>query len=401
MRKPLMGNSQFVHCRSIPLVPIGLVLCLSFAGGQVISKSEVEKLEKPRVTALANSFLNTVPKTITAFPCDRSAGGVHDYFSEGDYWWPNPADPKGAFIRRDGYTNPKIFVEHRNVLRSMSIWVPALVAAHKLTGEQNYADHAMKHLRAWFIDTTTAMNPNYTYSQAITGVCTGRGPGIIDGVHLAEVAQSVNVLEQIGYLKGKDLDALKSWFRQLMTWLTTHSYGHGERDYGNNHAVCWTVQVASYALLLKDQAQLDSCAKFFRTRLLPDQMANDGSFPKELARTKPYGYSLFNMDAMAMVCQILWLGKENLFAFSLTDGRTFKKAVDFMVPYIKDKSKWIKEPDVMYHDLWPVRHPALLFAGIAYKEPVYIDLWKALDPDPTVDEIVRNFPYRQPVLWLE
>jgi hypothetical protein len=379
---------------------IGLILLTSLAAGQIPSKTEIEKLEKPRVIRLADSFLKTMPKTVTDSKCDRSAGGIHDYYSEGDYWWPNPANPKGPYIRKDGYTNPDIFVEHRNVLRGMSIQVPALVAAYKVTGQKKYAEQAMRHLRAWFIDTTTMMNPNYSYSQAIVGVSTGRGPGIIDGVHLAEVAQSVNVLAKTGYLKGKDLESLKSWFRKLMSWLTTHPYGHDERDNGNNHAVCWTVQVASYALLLNDRTQLDSCAKFYKTRLLPEQMADDGSFPKELARTKPYGYSLFNMDAMAMVCQIIRLGGEDLFSFTLPGGRNFKMDVDFMLPYIKDKTRWMKPPDVMYHDFWPVRHPALLFAGIAYNEPAYVSLWRTLDPDPTIDEIVRNFPYRQPVLWL-
>jgi hypothetical protein len=54
----------------------------------------------------------------------------------------------------------------------------------------------------------------------------------------------------------------------------------------------------------------------------------------------------------------------------------------------------------MYHADWPVRHPALLFAGMAYNERSFVELWKTLESDPTVDEIVRNFPYRQPLLWL-
>jgi len=33
-------------------------------------------------------------------------------------------------------------------------------------------------------------------------------------------------------------------------------------------------------------------------------------------------------------------------------------------------------------------------------QPDYIALWQRLNPDPTVDEIVRNYPIRQPVLWL-
>jgi hypothetical protein len=27
-------------------------------------------------------------------------------------------------------------------------------------------------------------------------------------------------------------------------------------------------------------------------------------------------------------------------------------------------------------------------------------LWKRLDPDPTDKEIVRNYPIRQPLLWV-
>ncbi len=54
----------------------------------------------------------------------------------------------------------------------------------------------------------------------------------------------------------------------------------------------------------------------------------------------------------------------------------------------------------MYYDQWPVRHPALLFGGLALQEPPYLALWKTLEPDPVADEVVRNYPIRQPLLWL-
>ena len=77
-----------------------------------------------------------------------------------------------------------------------------------------------------------------------------------------------------------------------------------------------------------------------------------------------------------------------------------KRALAYMFPYIEDKTRWPKPPDVMYHDAWPVRHPSLLFGGLALHEPRYIALWRRLDPDPTVEEVIRNYPVRQPVLWL-
>jgi hypothetical protein len=37
---------------------------------------------------------------------------------------------------------------------------------------------------------------------------------------------------------------------------------------------------------------------------------------------------------------------------------------------------------------------------LAYNDDAYLQLWKTLNPDPTVPEIIRNFPVRQPVLWV-
>jgi hypothetical protein len=149
-----------------------------------------------------------------------------------------------------------------------------------------------------------------------------------------------------------------------------------------------------------DQEKLDFCRKRFKETLLPGQLAADGSFPEELRRTKPYGYSLFNLEAMAGICQLLKTPQDNLWQFRLDDGRCMRKAMEFMFPFIADKSKWTHPADVMYFEFWPVRQSSLLFAGIAFGEPKYIELWSKLDADPTEAEDVRNHPIRQPLLWL-
>jgi hypothetical protein len=120
-----------------------------------------------------------------------------------------------------------------------------------------------------------------------------------------------------------------------------------------------------------------------------------------MSRTKPYGYSLFNLDAMSTICQILSTPAENLWTFELPDGRGIRKAVAFMAPYIRDKSKWPKAPDVMYDQEWPMRQCSLLFAGLAFGNSDYIELWKTLKADSTVEEVIRNFFIRQPVFWVE
>ena len=376
-----------------------LVLAASCTGSDKII--DVNKFDRERVITAADKYLLEEPVTVTSSQSERSTGGLHDYYSEGDYWWPDPENPEGRFIRKDGQTNPGNFVAHRKAMRNLSIWVPALVAAYKITGDVKYAEHALRHLMAWFVDTGTRMNPNLLYSQAIKGRFTGRGIGIIDTLHLVEVAKAAQVLEELGYLSGHDLDGIKNWFTSYLDWMTSHEFGIAERDNGNNHSTCWVVQVGAFANLVDDEEQLRFCRDFYKDTLLPNQMAEDGSFPRELARTKPYGYSLFVLEATVMVCKILSVPEDNLWEYTLEDGRNIGLGIAFMYPYMLDKSTWPLEPDVMYYDEWPVRHPLLLFGGLALNKPEYIELWKSLDPDPTVEEVIRNFPFRQPVLWVD
>lgn len=358
-------------------------------------KFDLAALERPRVLKAANQFLSAEPVTVTAASSPRSAGGKHDFFSEGDYWWPDPANPDGPYIQRDGMSNPDNFVEHRRAMIRLSLIVPSLAAAYKLTHDRKYATAAARHLRAWFIDDATRMSPHLLYAQAIKGRFTGRGTGIIDTLHLVEVARAAGQLD----LAAADLSGIKSWFTAYTGWMTTHKYGIDERDTKNNHATCWVAQVAAFAQFTGDRVQTGYCRNRLKTVLIPNQMALDGSFPEELRRTKPYGYSLFNLDAMSIVAQTLTTEEDNLWTWQMPDGRGMAKAVAWMYPFLVDKSRWPKPPDVMYDREWPVRQPCLVFAGVALGKSEYLELWKKLNPDPIVEEVLRNYPVRQPVLW--
>jgi hypothetical protein len=103
---------------------------------------------------------------------------------------------------------------------------------------------------------------------------------------------------------------------------------------------------------------------------------------------------------MTTICQLLSSPEDNLWTFELADGRGVRKAMLFMAPYIRAKKNWPLPPDVMYDEEWPMRQSSLLFAGLAYDKRDYIDLWKTLKADSTVEEVVRNFFIRQPTLWV-
>jgi hypothetical protein len=363
-------------------------------------KSEAIKVLRKQILEQAAWAMRQQPITVTAESSPRSAGGKHDFFSEGDYWWPNPQYPDSPYVQRDGMTNPDNFVAHRHAMIRLSQIVGALASAYKITGDEKYIVQALRHCKAWFVDTATMMNPNLQYAQAIKGRFTGRGIGIIDTIQLMEVVQGLLVMENAKTMDHQALEAIRRWFEEYLQWLTTHPYGKDEMNATNNHGTCWAMQTAAFARFTHNEKLMSFCRDRFKNVFLPNQLAADGSFPQELRRTKPYGYSIFNLDAMTTMCQILSTKEDNLWTYTLPDGRNIRKAIDYLYPFIADKSKWPKKPDVMYWENWPVAQPFLLFGANAYDNKEWMATWKKLDHAPTVEEVVRNLPIRHPLIWL-
>ncbi len=360
----------------------------------------LNEIERSRELENATIYIAETPKTITSSFCERSTGNKHDFYSEGDYWWPDEKNPNGPYIRKDGLTNPANFTEHREALIHFSQLSGVLASAYVLTKDKKYAQKLAEHLKAWFVNEETKMNPNLLYAQAIKGVATGRGIGIIDTVHLVEVTKAIQAIQDSSALSTSEYNLIIQWFTNYLNWITTHEYGIAERDNGNNHSVCWTMQVAAFANLIGDENTMVFCRNFYKNTLLPNQMEKDGSFPLELKRTKPYGYSLFNLDAMTSICKLLSTKKDNLFTYTTSDGKNIELGIKFMFPFIENKSLWKYQHDVMYWDEWPVRQSNLLFGGLVFKNKKYIELWKSLNANYTTPEIVRNMPVRNPILWV-
>lgn len=382
------------------LVWIGVLLSFMVACSKKGEVKYISDDEQEYIIKTASNYLDSLPITVTSSICERSAGGPHDFYSEGDYWWPDPDNPDGPYIRKDGQTNPDNFVTHRHAMIRFSQIVGMETSAYLLTGDQKFAEATRKHLEAWFVYPETRMNPSLLYVQAIKGRVTGRGIGIIDAIHLVEVAKSIEVLEKNEVIPEATLLEIKNWFNEFVTWLTTHPYGLDEMNWKNNHGTCWVMQVGAFARLTENEEVLELCRNRFMTILLPKQMAKDGSFPLELERTKPYGYSLFNLDAFMTCAEILSDENRNLYKFSTQDGLSMQLGAEFLYPYVKDKSSWPYALDVMYWDEWPVRHPFLLFAGKAYGNHEYIATWKTLEGYPETGEVLRNLPIRNPIIWL-
>jgi hypothetical protein len=399
VEKSTIGRRQFLKLASAAALAGSPEWSLPAAARKDEGYRLVAQTDRERILKAAAAYMDLSPQTITAFPSDRSPGNLHDYFSQADYFWPDPKNPDGPYINRDGQSNPANFNDHRKAMIALSIQMPALTAAWLLTGDRKYGRHACDHLRAWFVTPATRMNPNLEFSQGVHGVSTGRNYGIIDTLHLVEVARAASAVAP-SLFSAKDAEAVKDWFRSYLQWMKTSDKGKQERAALNNHATCWALQAAEFARFIGDGETRDEVRQQYIEVLLPDQMGPDGSFPKELARTKPYSYSIFNFDVMTTLCQSLKGVGTDLVTFQLADGRGICKGAAFLYPYMKDKSSWPYRKDVEHFDALPARSPALLFAGFACDKQPYISLWMTLNPDPTDPEIIRNYPVRQPLLWV-
>ena len=317
----------------------------------------------------AQEALQKGPWSVTFNHAERRASDdPHDYYSEGPYWWPNPDDPDGPFIRRDGEVYPGRFNKHRGALVELSHTMIKLCAAGYLLGKSEYLDRAILLLDTWFVAPETRMNPHMQYGQAIKGICTGRGIGMIELGNVNRIVHATSYFS--GYEKAAPtLDGFKLWLAEMLDWCLESEYGIAESLNGNNHETCWNVHVGTYATYLGGRPEvLELICNNFKTRIL-DQLADDGSMPEELARTKPLNYSVLNLNAMAAICELGRHAGQDIWHYERPDGRGMQKAVQFIAPFLENPLLW-KYPDDI-DGLKPADCFALQMAAIRYNEPRY------------------------------
>jgi hypothetical protein len=130
-------------------------------------------------------------------------------------------------------------------------------------------------------------------------------------------------------------------------------------------------------------------------------MRSDGGFEDELKRTKPYSYSNFVLDNAVTLVHLASMFGEDLWSYETEDGRSIKRGLDFLLPYLEDKSKWFLPDDVEHFDSWPARASFMVFAGIHYQDERYLKLYRSLPHESSDEEVRRNLAIRQPILLLK
>lgn len=173
--------------------------------------------ELQRLVNEAESMKNLAPITVTAHQSDRSAGGLHDFYSEGDYWWPNPYEPNEPHIRSNGISNRDNFNAHRETMMRFSQIAGILATAFQLTREKTFIEQLKPHMLSWFVDIDTKMDPESLYWQAIKALSTSRAIGIIDIVDLIDVARALKLMKQEHLFNENEYSQISSCFTDYLT----------------------------------------------------------------------------------------------------------------------------------------------------------------------------------------
>jgi hypothetical protein len=336
--------------------------------GDPTLKASLAALEDTARQALRLAPLSVMDKSVTP-----PSGDKHDYMSQAPYWWPDPSKPKGLpYIRRDGGRNPEInrITDHANFDRVMGA-VSTLGLAYHLTRREEYATHAARLLRVWFLDPATRMNPHLEYGQGIPGITEGRGIGIIETRGLPDLLDGVLLLAGSGAWKLADENSLHAWMTAYLRWLIESSHGKAEAQNGNNHETWYDVQVAALALFTGQRDLARRTLEAARTRIAA-QIEPDGRQPRELERTRSWDYSIFNLRAFFDLAALSERANLDLWNYQTADGRSLRKALDYLVPFASGERKWT---DAQITTFRPSElHALLRRAAVAWKEPTYREL---------------------------
>jgi len=318
---------------------------------------------------------------------------VHDYYSQAPFWWPDPTNPTGAYVHKDGQLNPDRFLANRNALSAMCESVYTLGAAAFLLDDPRYARRAARDINTWFVNPKTRMNPNLEFAQVINGSSAARGEGILEGRVFIHAIQGMEFLAHTGAWDSKDQAAVHRWFEEYLTWLTRSKKGQYEKKSGNNHASWWTAQTAAVASFVQNRAVENMTFAYYRERILPSQIHADGSAPREEAGTRSPFYSAFNLEAYATTCRIAQVNGEDLWNVEGKKGVTIAAVVEHLRPTLLDPKGWSKEQIAEFQNNGVY---ALAFIGMGLKNPQYVALYRKLEhPDSaflsTVDLIVGRW----------
>jgi hypothetical protein len=222
------------------------------------------------------------------------SGDKHDYWHPAPYWWPNPDTPDGLpYVLRDGERVPGTQLHEpesaqfdRTRLQGLFDDAVALALGWALTDRAEFADHAARLLRTWFVDPATRMTPHMRYAQVRRGRSGDENPGtgIIEFKDVQQLLDAARLAERAGAFGPADAAAFRDWLEAYLDWLLTSAAGRRELRATNNHGTFFDLQIAAIAAWLDKRELLRATQVRAQSRLV-QQIAEPGEQPEEMTRT--------------------------------------------------------------------------------------------------------------------
>ena len=326
----------------------------------------------------AQKALSTAPQSVVSKDTTPPSGDKHDYMSQAPYFWPNPKTADHLpYIRRDGERNPEInkISDHQTMDRMVSA-VETLALDYYFESDEACAAKAAQLLRAWFVDPATRMNPNLQYAQAIPGVNTGRGIGLIETRGLTRVVDAIGLLGGSKAWTKADQRNLEQWFAKFLQWMLESTNGRDEAAAKNNHGTYYDLQVSSFALFVGKRDLAIHILETARAKRIATQIEPDGRQPLELVRTKAWSYSVGNLDGLMLLATLGERVSVDLWNYHTADGHSIRRALDYLAPFAFGEKKW---PDQQIGEWQPeTLFPLIRRAARQYQDQHYRNLMKRL-----------------------
>ncbi|KAF8179734.1 alginate lyase-domain-containing protein [Mycena galopus ATCC 62051] len=305
------------------------------------------------IIAWAEEMASYGPWSVTDKPVLPPSDNRHDYMSWAPYWWADCSNVHNTtalslaeeskecnFVRRDGQVNPERFViqDFQSFFNlSDAVLYNSIAAVLQNQSSSVYSQNVAKFINGWFLENSTAMNPNLNYAQMMRGPTGQNGSftGILDLRGFAKIASGILMLRST---KNSDwtpeLDSqFVVWCKNYITWLDHAPTAKQAAAASNNHGTIFVNQYAALKLIVSDVPGAVNRTKGYFAGIFQNQINSTGDQPLEAVRATPYHYRNFNIAGMVTNARLLSYADPESAPWNITTkaGVTIQKSVDFVM----------------------------------------------------------------------
>jgi hypothetical protein len=163
--------------------------------------------------------------------------------------------------------------------------------------------------------------------------------------------------------------------------MLTSKNGKEEAAAENNHGTYFDLQAATYALYTGKKEIARKIVEEAKLKRIAKQIQPDGRMPLELAHTKAFTYDTGNLRGLFDLADIAKDLDVDLWHFETPDGRSLRKALDYLGPYVDAANKFpYRQIDTRGVTMGMRIELAVMLrrAALIYHEPRYEEMTKAV-----------------------